>query len=144
MPCASTERWSATGPPASSTGLPSKPSTISARGVPASYEAFREPRVLGGLRKAARAGPRSRRQEFRPAERKSAASVAATQESRTVLVGARGFTLSRAGNGNRRRSHLVLDWIARRLRRHDRLRRLLFRRVAAATRQRGPPGQARW
>jgi hypothetical protein len=31
---------------------------ISARAVPASYEAFREPRVLGGLQKAPRAGAR--------------------------------------------------------------------------------------
>ena len=56
------------------------------KGRPASYEALGEPRILGSLPEASRAGSRSRRQELRLAERKSAASVVAVQEGRTFLV----------------------------------------------------------
>jgi hypothetical protein len=62
---------------ASSTGWPSKPSTICARAVRANYEAFRERVDLGSLWQASRTHPQPRRQELRALERKPAASVAA-------------------------------------------------------------------
>src|SRR5579863_1067877 len=94
-------------------------SAICRTAASASYEALREPRVLGRLPQAPRAGSRARRQKLRVVEGKSAASIVAIQKGRTLLVGAGGLAVPGAGGRGRGRSRLVLDRIACGLRRVD-------------------------
>src|SRR5579862_6429500 len=109
MRCASTRRSSVTRPPEGPTGLPSRRSATFARVAPASYEAFCEPYLLGGLRQASHAGPRPRRQELRPPKREPAApSLQFKRVGRvwSVRIGLRYRALATEADGN-----LVWFWI---------------------------------
>src|SRR5262249_8294484 len=83
-------------------------------------EPFRDPGVLVPLSPTARGGPRVSRPVFPDAPGRPAASVAAAQEGRGVLVGTRRPAHPGAGEGSRRGPRLVLDRPPRPLRPIDR------------------------